>query len=238
MNIQKTISIARNATFEDDCEDDDDDDDGSGNDAYNERLYKALREQDVRNKSVFIDVLRKGVIVDENKISILTMPKCNSLEKNAFKRVLKDLAKMILGDGSVALSSGAELLRKIDESYNKVCDCKDSLAGQLTISATYARLLKDFCKKTIKKKEEEVYDYFRSATEKTNIDDLKEIQEGNNHVVNQLFGKPYAYLEGELKEIIPNIDDIVKETNTNTQNDTTQERTIDASDDTTQKTKY
>lgn len=189
----KICSIMRGGNFDVDA---DDNDESEGEDdpkeeewedtnKYNEKLYNNFRKQDEKNKGTFIRALKKEAIIDEKKISILTMPNCVETEGVAFERTMSDLSKIIL-EGST-LRSGTELLELIHDGYKTACTMRDVLIGQPSTNTIYINFLKEFCQRKIKDEE--------NAIEKMDTKSISDLSPS------------FAYdsFEEELKKFIPDV---------------------------------
>lgn len=201
-NPPKTISIARGSKPIVEEEEDDDE-------AYNTKLYDSLKKQDEKTIPVFIKTLNEQAVIDEGKISILTMPKCDQIEGIAYKRTVSDLSSMIVSDTSI--KSGKELLELISRSYDKVCNIKEHLSGKLTIDSIFTDLLKDFCWKMIKEKREDVLEIFRESNKESSYGDFSSICNGKDSKISNYSEEPYIRFERALKKIIPNLDQVDKD---------------------------
>ena len=216
----KAISIIRGGSLEEGSDNESGSGSGSGSgsdsnsnskgtkhraEKKNKKLYENFKRQDTKDIGSFASAVKKRAIVDEGKLSILTMPYCNEEEGIAYKKTVRDLAGMILEGANP--KSGEALAKKIDECFDKVCMCRD-LADKVSMDDVYSVLMKEFIHNAADDEQKKALDELNDAAKKMEPKELADVWKkgvSNNKFLSKYANDAYCALVERIEGIVPSI---------------------------------
>lgn len=178
----------------------------------NKELYDDFNGRDKKNKSTFVTKLQeKAIIEDANKIEILTMPHCIQYNKEAYKRTLKDLSRMILNGATPR--KGSELCEIFEKTREQVYEKCGLIKGQVSMDSVYSKIMNDMLE-SIKTLEKEVLNCFKTSVAEMKLEEIQELlsKGPKNPKISTFVSHPFTKLVDVIKRYVPEtgLDDITK----------------------------